>query len=573
MAKTSLIPGLLVAVGAFCGPVRAQQAPSTGFDVRQTEKRFDQWQAEQTRPRGGVGVPRLSSAAAPASHRPLFVLRAVEVTGATTVAAADLAGIYQPYLGKKVLAADLTAISVAISDLYRARGYHLSRAVIPPQDAPGGRLRIQVIEGRIADVVIRGENVARFGLAELLAPVTAEAPSRLATLERQLLLANQRPGVQVRDTALEEIGTGSGRFRLVVTAQTWSAFTSFGLDNLGSRAVGPWQSYATAAYNSMLAPGDTLAVNLSTVPNNPSELAFSRLSYDVPVGTEGFKLGATALYSAVQPGDFRREFHDRTITQAAEIRAGFVPIQSQAATLALTVSAGFADVNEADSYGPIYQDHIRTLGLAADYRLRDDFGGTSYLSLSWRQGMDVFGASRPNDPDVSRVGAAPTFSAVTGWVSRVQTFNDAWSAKVSAAGQWASGPLYTSQQFYLGGASFGRGYGSAEISGDNALAGSAELRFDQSVPNTPWMRGFQIYAFAETGAVWNVGYKLTEGLSLTSAGGGVRFFLADNLTLDLGAAVPLTFRAPDNVDRHPRLLLTLSNSLRLCPERPGLKCL
>ena len=40
------------------------------------------------------------------------------------------------------------------------------------------------------------------------------------------------------------------------------------------------------------------------------------------------------------------------------------------------------------------------------------------------------------------------------------------------ASQTASGPLFTSQQFYLGGAAFGRGYGAAELSGDNGLAGS-----------------------------------------------------------------------------------------------------
>jgi len=30
-----------------------------------------------------------------------------------------------------------------------------------------------------------------------------------------------------------------------------------------------------------------------------------------------------------------------------------------------------------------------------------------------------------------------------------------------------------------GGAAFGRGHGSAEIGGDNGIAGSLELRFDQ----------------------------------------------------------------------------------------------
>lgn len=548
---------------------QAQQAPSTGFDPRQTEKRFDDWQSEQGR-RGTVRLPAATPQATPASAAPLFMLRGVNVTGATAVAAGDIAAIYQPYLGKTVSPADLAAIAASISDLYRARGYHLSRAIVPPQDIQGGRIRILVIEGRIEAVAVEGEGAEHFGIPQLLAPLRAENPARLRTLERQLLFINERPGVRVVDTAVDEIGTLTGRFRLRVKVQTWSVFASVGVDNLGSNAVGPWQGYASAAYNSLLAPGDSVAVNFSTVPDTPRELGFGRLSYDVPVGTDGFRVGATALYSEVQPGDWRREFRDRTLTNSVELRGSIVPLQSQAESLTLTLAAGFSNVSEADMFGKIYDDHIRTIGLTADYRLRDGFGGTNYLTLAYRKGLDVFGASSADD-FVSRAGAAPTFAMLGGWFTRYQTLTDAWSLKLAAAGQAASGPLYTSQQFYLGGAAFGRGYGSAEISGDNGVAGSAELRFDQRLDVGP-LRGYQLYGFAESGAVWNSGFGINQGLSLTSAGGGARFFLGDNLTVGIGAAWPLTFRSPDNWDRRPRVLFSLSNSIRLCPERPFARC-
>src|SRR5258705_13272671 len=106
----------------------------------------------------------------------------------------------------------------------------------------------------------------------MLDVVAAEHPSRFATLERQLLLINGRPGARIEDTALEEIGTATGCFRLTVYLKTWHFFTSFGLDNLGSSAVGPWQSYASAAFNSYFAAGDSLLVNLSTPPADPPQL-------------------------------------------------------------------------------------------------------------------------------------------------------------------------------------------------------------------------------------------------------------------------------------------------------------
>ena len=138
---------------------------------------------------------------------------------------------------------------------------------------------------------------------------------------------------------------------------------SFGVDNLGSSAVGPWQTYATAAFNSYLAPGDTLAVNLSTIAKDPRELAFGRLSYDMPVGTDEIRIGASALYSDVWPGDIRRQTNNRTRTETFEMRGSIAPLQSQAASLNVTAAFGFSDVSQSDIYGSIYNDHIRTLTL------------------------------------------------------------------------------------------------------------------------------------------------------------------------------------------------------------------
>jgi len=554
-------------------PATAQHASQPGFDPRQTEKRFDALQAEQTPvSRSALRMPQLSRQEARGDSRPLFELRQVSLSGAHAIPNDQLVTGYQPYLGKKVSQADLAAIAAAISDLYRAAGFHLSRAIVPPQDIKHGQIRVQVIEGSITEVALRGEGAEQFGVRPLLNPIIAERPSRLATLERQLLLINGRPGVRIADTALEEIGAATGRFRLVVDLKTWHVYTSFGVDNLGSSAVGPWQSYASGAFSSYLLPGDTLALNLSTIPTDPRELAFGRLSYDVPVGTDGMRIGASALYSEVRPGDVRHLYNDITTTEAFEIHGSIVPLQSQNATLTLTSAANFSNVSERDVFGPSYNDHIRTVSLTSDYRLQDNFGGNNYVTLMWRQGLDIFGASQQGDDFLSRDGASPKFAVMDFWFTRYQTLSDAWSVKMSAAGQIASGPLFTSQQFYLGGAAFGRGYGSAEISGDNGVAGSLELRFNQTL-NFQYLTGYQLYGFADAGVAWNDGYSYTDGLSLTSAGAGVRLFLGGDLRADLGVAVPLGYRAPDNSSRSARLLFSLSNSFKLCPERTPARCL
>ncbi len=565
---------LLLVLGLFGSalPAGAQQASQAGVDVRQLERRFEQQELDQTADgRRGVAVPRVPKSESPADPTPLFVLRKVSISGANAIGPRELAAAWQPYVGKKVSQADLAAIAVSVGDVYRAAGFHITRASVPPQDITGGAVRIEVIEGSISDIGVKGEGVERFGIQRLLSPLLAEKPSRLASLERQLMLVNARPGVRIIDTQLEEIGKASGQFRLVVAVQAWSAYAFAGIDNLGSSPVGPWQSYATAAYNSIIAPGDTLALNFATTPGDPRQLRFARLSYDIPVGDDGLRVGASGLHSEVWPGDWRRLFSDNTKTDAFELRAVTAPLISQRQTLALTLAAGFSNVSERDVLGPLYFDAIRILSLNADYRLQDNLGGTNLLTVSWRQGLDILGASDKSDPWVSVWGASPKFSALNFWFTRYQTLGDAWSLKFASAGQTASGPMYLSQQFYLGGLAFGRGYGAALVSGDNGVAGSLELRFDHKLNNKYWT-GFQLYSFIDTGLVWWSGFGPSDGTALTSAGGGVRLFLSGDLQADLGVAVPLGYREPDNWARHPRFLFTLSNALKFCPERAATRC-
>jgi hemolysin activation/secretion protein len=103
------------------------------------------------------------------------------------------------------------------------------------------------------------------------------------------------------------------------------------------------------------------------------------------------------------------------------------------------------------------------------------------------------------------------------------------------------------------------------------VAGSLELRFDQKL-NYKYWTGFQLYSFVDSGLAWWSGFRPSDGTALTSAGGGVRLFLGGDLQADLGVAVPLGYREPDNWARNPRFLFTLSNALKFCPERAATRC-
>jgi hemolysin activation/secretion protein len=90
----------------------------------------------------------------------------------------------------------------------------LSRAVVPPQAGEGGVLRLQLVEGYIADVEVIGP--AREAVAQRLQAVRRDQPLRMETLDRALALAGDLAGVSVDRSQLEPDTDDLAAYRLVV---------------------------------------------------------------------------------------------------------------------------------------------------------------------------------------------------------------------------------------------------------------------------------------------------------------------------------------------------------------------
>jgi hemolysin activation/secretion protein len=160
---------------------------------------------------------------------------------------------------------------------------------------------------------------------------------------------------------------------------------------------------------------------------------------------------------------------------------------------------------------------------------------------------------------------------VNGSITHYQNLVEHWSVKLAAAGQLSSEPLVNSQQYYLGGNWFGRGFPGGWISGDNALAASAELRFDQSL-SLPFAKSYQLYSFMEGGITETKLSPRNLTQRVGSVGVGVRLFVNDDLQIALGIAKPISYGSPIDHDRGTTVLFSLTNAVRLCPSTHAIRC-
>ncbi len=549
------------------GLALAQEPTPAGpsFDAQSLERKIGRSDSPGRSGATPLRSPRLSGDAASADTKPFMTLSAIDLQGASALPAARLMAHAEALIGRRVSQADLAALTEAMTREYREAGYFLSRVVVPPQDIKGGRLVLRVVEGAIAEIRVEGAR-PRFNVAALLAPLTAERPARLASVERKLMTLNDTPGLRVRDTVIDEPVPMSGAFVLTVIVESWDIHLSSGVDNTGSDAVGPWQAYSALALNSVALPGDSASLLVSTAPHQPDQLAFGRLAYDAPVGPDSLRFGGSLSFSDVYPNDSRRALHTRITTVTQELHASYAVFNSAKSGLTLGASFAATDSRSVNDFGPVYEDKVRAAGVSLDYRLVDSYGGTTTASAGVKQGLDVFGASTPGAPLLSRRAASGQFNAFTLGLARLQSLNDVWSVRVAGNGQLAAQPVLLSQQFLLGGAAYGPGY----YSGDNGVAGLVELRFDQEVGHSV-LKGYQLYTFMDGGAVWNNDGGPVQ--SLYSAGIGARLYLAGATQLGLALAVPVRMSAPAPGDtRTLRVLFSLTHALKLCPNGAGLSC-
>lgn len=538
--------GARIATAAFvlsvllaCGGV-AHAAVPPSIDAGQVQKRIP----HPTEKKRALPKLRVPAPAKVTPHTKLrFVLTGVVISGATAFKPLALDPTYEADLAREIGLGDVEKILHAITAKYRDAGYFLSRAIARPQPLELGILHITVVEGYVRHVTFRDASPGeKARLSRYFAAVVGKRPLRLAPLERALLLVNDIPGLHVHPSLRPE-GKESAAYDLVLTLQQrrFSGFAS--LDNRGTESLGPWETQISGGINSVFRDFDRLQASVFDTPNRPADLLSTELSYDTPVGSDGTRLSLSVARTHLLPGGSLapQGINATAMRYATQITYPLLRSRDQS----LWLGAGFValDSRERDSTSPLFDDHLRILRGVASYVGKDSAQNVDTAQIDVSQGLSALGASRPGAAGLSRSGGRADFTKISGTMTRLQILSPHWAAQFAVAGQIAGEPLLLSEQFALGGVPFGRGYDPAEIAGDDAAAGSAELRYGRFVKN-PLIRSYQLYGFYDFGMVWNLDAAGTAGgrQSLASLGVGLRLALIHGINLDVEVAKPLTRR-------------------------------
>ncbi len=463
------------------------------------------------------------------------IVRKIEVLGSTVFSKEELNEVVKPFINKSLTFEQVLAIRSAVTNLYVSRGYNTSGAFLPFQDFTEGNLRVQVVEGEIENLEIRGLRRLRQSYVISRLAAATKAPVNFPQLEQALQLLQLNPLFSKIDVELTA-GSSPGRNDLIVSLTEANPLSgAIVVDNKEPPSVGSFGSTASFSHNNFLGLGDRLTAALGLTEGVNSYL----LNYTIPLNARdgtlslGYDNGRNRVVEQpFEPIGIRGKSQSYSIS----FRQPIVRTPTEEIALSLSTdlrqSRTFLLDDEPFSFteGPENgKSKVSVLRFTQDWTKRSSssvLAARSHLSV----GLDVFGATTN---DTGTDGRFVSWLGQFQWVQSLNTKREAVLVSNLAA-QLTPDSLLPLEQFAIGGANSVRGYRTNQAVASNGFFGSIEARF----PVVREESGFgliQLTPFIDVGSIW--GDNSSE--MLLSTGLGVRWQLSNAFSARLDWGIPL----------------------------------
>jgi len=450
---------------------------------------------------------------------PIAITR-ISIVGATLIDTAILQALVADAEGQSLTLAQLNALADRITHHYRAQGYILAKAIIPPQEIRDGVVTIAIVEARYGAVTLDNRSQVRDSLLrDTLSPLRTGDAVRQSTLDRSLLLASDIPGVIIGATLRP--GASVGASDLAVDVDTSPAITGNAtIDSYGNLYTGRARLSGTVNFINPLRHGDVLS--LSALSSGEG-LNYARIVYEIVLNGAGDRAGAS--YSALRYvlGDSLEplDAHGDARVTSAWISHPFV--RTRAFSLYGHIQYDRLELEDHIDVGAIQTDRtLQDWTLSLDGNARDLLlsGGVTTWNLGWTHGRVNFDDAAAAGVDAATARTAGDFSKWSARLSRLQSLGLQSALYLSATGQWANSNLDSAEKMSAGGPYGVRAYDVGAVSGDSVYQGTLEFRHDVG----DWNGAVELTAFVDTAHVtvnetpWSPG---PNNATLTGAGVGL----------------------------------------------------
>lgn len=486
----------------------------------------------------------------------------IDIGGVHALPFDQVAALFKPLTGKSVRVADLVAAADACTKLYQQNDYALSFCFVPAQDFAKGVVKINVVEGYVAKVEVRGDE-GKLGkkIRAIAQHVTQDRPLRRSTFERYIQTLGMLPGARITaDVPMPTTTDGATTLRLSVTRTPYNLSTGIDANHPGVQGI------IAGTVNGLTPLGEQLSASVLYPPGRGDQEYYDA-GYAQMLGSRGLmgKLSGSHYYGNPDTDQALPSYLRHRLKQD-RVDIGFTYPLILRNTRSLVLGGGLYGSNQTDSY--LNRINGATLALKADVRVLHtelDFTDVSTtrtrkLGFGIAQGLDAMGAGASASSNVP--GTAPPYPLDVQFtrfnINAMQS--DTWAHHLgtvfSVVGQYSHYSLPSTEQISFGGPRFGLGYDPGAVSGDSGWGVSAELN-RAFTAQASWVKSLTPYVLAQQARIYiNKGKPLTDSLGTVAL--GVRLSDGKHYTVDVSAAQPVGDRPPNDRSRSTRYDLTFS---------------
>jgi hemolysin activation/secretion protein len=433
------------------------------------------------------------------------------IVGNTVINSEALLAVLAPYTDKPLTMAQIQEAAAQVQRAFESGGW-LARVVLPTQDVSAGVIRLQVIEGRLGQVVMQADGTSRVSPGQVKALVnSALVPGEVLNtrvVNRGLLLADDLSGVSVSGQLKSGQQEGTTDV-LVRTLDEPALMYEASVDNGNARSVGEYRALFSANWSSPGAWGESYALQALASEG----ASYGRLGVTAPVGHSGLKLSAAVShmdYKVVTQGDDGVVPNIKGSAQTLSADVAYPLMRSRAQNLYIITGVEQRDYVSAvdNTRESDYRINAYSVGLSGNYFDNFAGAGANAYSVAAITGRLRKLASNSSNDEATLGG----YNKLRWSMSRQQALIKGLTFFVSVQGQnTGSKRLDSSENMSLGGPSGVRAYPVGEASGPQGVLSSLELRWALS---SQWM----ILPFYDYGRVSKRSDDNLRSYSLQGAG-------------------------------------------------------
>jgi len=465
----------------------------------------------------------------------------IETNSSSILSKTELNSLTSDYENRDVTIKELRELISDINEVYMKKGYITAQAVLPEQNVENGIVKIELIEGKVAEIILQGNKYTKDKYIINRLAVNKGDIIKIDTLEDELFYFNVVNDINIKADlkAGKEYGTTDLILKIIEPKKIKK---SIFIDNRGRKESGKIRYGFNYSNNSLMGFRDR--INFSYFETEGTK--GGAISYDFPIKIRNARANinynnnvSDIIYGDFESVSIKGEYEDYGISlnlpmfvkEGFKVDGGFEYKYKRSDTF-------FSGFNLLETDIETYSLNLITQSVKENILM--------FSNYNVLKGYTKSGQGDYEDPGVSS-----EFMKYNAYFERQHILDRKNTLNIKTYVQLANNKLLpSSEQFSLGGMSTIRGFEEGKLTGDQGYYISLEIskRLDETK---------EYFVFIDHGGV--LPYKGNEedynkDDYLTSLGQGLNFYFNKNVSGKFIIAIPT------DVQQRPRLHFSIQKS-------------